>query len=327
MLAITPTQSNAQAALAAFLGAVLPGTSGLAPAVFVGTISGTTLTVTGLAGRQPAGIQGVIQPNSPLLGLGVAPGTIIGAPISGSGGIGTYMVSPSQTLSQPVTMSTGVTIIAGQQNRVAEPTNPYFVVFVPIRFTRLATNVDGSADCKFTGSIAGTTMTVIDVTNGIVQPGATVFGTGVSPSTKIIAQLSGNTGGAGTYQISPSQNVIAGTLSAGSKTLTQSAEIVIQLDFHSPDSLAGDFAQEISTALRDEYGVDFFAGLAPPLNGVVPFYADDAKMTPFLSGENQYEWRFSLDAKFQVDQVVVVPAEYSDSATIVLKDVSAFFPA
>ena len=324
---ISPTQSNCQAALAAFLAAILPGVAGQQPAVFVGTIAGTILTVAALPGKVPAGIQNTIQPNVPLLGLGVAAGTMILSQIGGTtGGVGTYLLSISQTLTQPATMSTGVTIIAGQQNRTAEPANPYFVVFVPINFTRLATNVDGSADSKFIGSISGNVLTVSSIATGSIQPGATIFGTGVAAPTTVVQQLSGTPGGAGTYQVSPSQSAVSATMSAGQKTLTQSAEVTIQLDCHSPDSLAGDFAQIVSTSLRDEYGVDFFANLSPPLNGVVPYYADDPKMVPFQNAENQWEWRFSLDAKFGVDQVVTTPLEYSDSATVVLKDVSALYP-
>ena len=326
MATISPTQSNVQAALTAFLAEVLPGLSG-APAVFIGSIAGTTLTVTGLPGRQPAGIQGTIQLNSPLLGLGVAPGTIILAQLSGvTGGAGIYQISISQTISQPVTMSTGVTIIAGQQNRTAEPNNPYFAVFVPINFERLATNFDGYADCKFTGSIVGNVMTVSDVADGQISPGATVFGTGVSSGTTVIQQLSGATGGAGTYQVSPAQTSGSATLSAGQKMLTQPAECVCQIDFHSPDSLAGDFAQIVSTSIRDSFGVNFFANLPPPFNGVVPFYADSPAMRPFQNAEQQWEWRFSLDAKFEVDQTVSVAQTFADAVTVTLEDVDAVFP-
>jgi hypothetical protein len=324
---IAPTQSIVQAALAAFLAEVLPGVPGQAPAVFVGSIVGTTLTAAALPGKQPAGIQGVIQPNSPLLGFGVVPGTMILSQISGStGGVGTYKISISQTLSQPVTMSTGVTILSGQQNRTAEPNNPYFAVFTPISFDRLATNLDSSADCKLVGSIAGNVLTADLVDTGSISSGATLFGIGVAYGTTVIQQLTGEPGEAGTYQVSPSQTVSQQTISAGGKIMTQEAEVTVQIDFHSPDTLAGDFAQTVSTALRDEYGVDFFANLPAPLNVVSPFYADNPAQRPFVDAEDQYEWRWSLDAKFQVDQAVSIPLEYADAATVIVKDVSALYP-
>ena len=306
-----------QAAIAAFLNAILPGIPGSAPAVFVGSIIGTTLTVSPLSGVSPVGIQGIIALNVPLLGLGVAPGTIITDFGTGSGGVGTYTVSISQNVPS-ATMATGVTVVAGQQNRVVEPANPFFVVFTPLRFTRLATNVDTSEDVKLTGAVAGNTLSVTDIAFGIITPRTILFGIGVALPTTIIRQISGLAGGTGTYLVAPSQTVPSGTLSAGQKTLLQSAQVDVQLDFHSPDTTAGDWAQTISTALRDEFGVSFFAALPSPLNGVVPFYADDPHEVPFINAENAYEWRWSLDAAFEVDQVISVPTQYSDSADVTL---------
>ena len=84
---------------------------------------------------------------------------------------------------------------------------------------------------------------------------------------------------------------------------------------------------EFRTALRDEFGVAFFAALAPPLNGVVPLYADDPRQTPFINSEQQYEWRWVIEVCLQVDQTVTVPQTYSDSATVDVVDVSAAYPA
>ena len=324
MTAISPSQSSIQAALAAFLGAVLPGLSGAAPAVFVGAIAGTTLTITALPGKIPAGIQGTIIPFAPVLGPGVAPGTSIVAQLSGStGGVGTYEVSISQTL-DAATMSTGVTVIAGQANRAAEPANPYFVVMTPIRSPRLATNLDGNADVKFSGSIAGNTMTVTVVDTGTIKVGSTVFGTGVASNTTIQA-LGTGTGGTGTYQVSGSQTLTSRTLSAGAKTMTQDSEFVVQLDFHSPDTLAGDFAKAVSTSFRDEYATSFFAALSPPLNSVTPLYADDPEQRPFINENDQYEWRWVLEAHLEADQTVTVPQQYADAASITVVDVAASY--
>lgn len=319
MTAISPTQSNAQAALAAFLATVLPGIPGAQPAVFAGAISGTTLTVQG-------GVtDGPIPTNVPLLGLGIAPGTTILSQLTGSPGeAGTYQVSVSQAVSQ-ATMATGVTIIAGQVNRVPEPPNPYFAIMTPISFRRLATNQDVNADCKFSGSIAGTSLTVASLSTGAIALGATIFGTGVAFGTVVTAFGTG-TGGPGTYTVAPSQTAAAATMSAGAKTMLQEAEIRVQVDFHAPDSQAGDHAQTVSTALRDEFGTGFFAALSPPLNGVSPLYADDPAQRPFINDQNQFEWRWSLDVHLQLNQVVSVPEEFGDAATITLKDVQALFP-
>ena len=220
----------------------------------------------------------------------------------------------------------GDTIISGQNNRVPEPTESTFCVMTPIRFTRLETNLDTYADVKFTGSITDTAMTVSTVVFGTLLPGATVFGPNVAANTVIVSQSIGPPGGAGIYLVSTAQTVAAGTLSCGGQTLTQGAEIVIQLDFHSADLTAGDLAQTTSTMLRDEYGVDFFAALSPPLNGVVPLYADDPRQMPFINAESQYEWRWVLEAKLQVNQAVQIPQQFADSAVVDAISVEAEFP-
>jgi hypothetical protein len=55
------------------------------------------------------------------------------------------------------------------------------------------------------GSIAATTLTISDVTSGVLGVGSVISGTGITSGTVITAYLTG-TGGAGTYTVSPSQN-------------------------------------------------------------------------------------------------------------------------
>jgi hypothetical protein len=60
---------------------------------------------------------------------------------------------------------------------------------------------------RFTGFISGTTLTVVTLTAGTMRTENTVLGTSVSIGTSIISQLTGTTGGVGTYQVSISQTV------------------------------------------------------------------------------------------------------------------------
>jgi hypothetical protein len=73
------------------------------PAVFTGSISGTTLTVTAVSA-------GYVGAGATLTGSGVTSGTTISSVISASGGVGTYTVSASQTVSS-TTMGASVTPI------------------------------------------------------------------------------------------------------------------------------------------------------------------------------------------------------------------------
>ena len=61
-----------------------------------------------------------------------------------------------------------------------------------------------------TGQIDGTTLTITLVTSGALYIGATISGTGVTAGTRVTNFLSGS-GGIGTYEVSVSQTVAAGT--------------------------------------------------------------------------------------------------------------------
>lgn len=222
----------------------------------------------------------------------------------------------------------GTEVVLAQGNRVPEPKGADFIVMTPLRFDRLATNLDSSLDLKMEGSIAADVMTITAVSPrspGSVVVGASVFGVGVASGTKVTALISG-AGGVGTYRVAPSQTVADGTLSAGRKAMTQAAEATVQLDFHSEDETsAGNMAQTVSTLLRDEYGVEAFANQVPP-RGVVPLYADDPRQMPFVNDQQQYEWRWVLEARFQVDQQVSVPQEYADAVEVGLIEIDSHYP-
>ena len=60
---------------------------------------------------------------------------------------------------------------------------------------------------SFTGSIATTTLTVSAISAGSIFPSMLITGTGVTAGTSIVEQLTGTTGGTGTYKVSASQTV------------------------------------------------------------------------------------------------------------------------
>jgi hypothetical protein len=63
-----------------------------------------------------------------------------------------------------------------------------------------------------TGSITLTTLTVSAVASGTILPSMQFTGTGVTAGTRIVAQLTGTPGGAGTYTVNISQTVASTTL-------------------------------------------------------------------------------------------------------------------
>lgn len=140
MIIISPTQSDVQAALRSFLLAVMPPNTDVVVAQqnrvpepkcpnfviitptrfkrlatnidesgdvsFLGSISGTVLSVEAMD-------MGTIAVGATLFGPGVSQNTTIVAPITGTGGVGTYSVSPAQNVPSG-TMAAGVQSI--QQN-------------------------------------------------------------------------------------------------------------------------------------------------------------------------------------------------------------------
>ena len=138
-------------------------------ATFTGSISTTTLTVTSV-------LSGTIAVGQAIFGNNISQNTVITALGTGTGGIGTYTVSNSQT-----TASTTI-------NSVASP-------------------------AIVTGAIAGTTLTVSAVTSGTLRIGQTIEGTGVTDGT-IIKAFGTGSGGTGTYTVSASQTVASTTIYA-----------------------------------------------------------------------------------------------------------------
>jgi len=78
------------------------------------------------------------------------------------------------------------------------------------------------------GVLAGTTLTVLSVTSGVLYVGAVISGTGVTAGTTITAFGTG-TGGAGTYTVSVSQLVASATITSPvSVTVSSGARWVVQ---------------------------------------------------------------------------------------------------
>jgi hypothetical protein len=65
-----------------------------------------------------------------------------------------------------------------------------------------------------TGSIANNVMTVTAVGSGTVYPGVLVT-SGAATGTQVLSQLTGTTGGIGTYQVSPSEQTVTSTTLSG----------------------------------------------------------------------------------------------------------------
>ena len=73
---------------------------------------------------------------------------------------------------------------------------------------------------NFTGSITTTTLTVSALAYGVIESGQTLYGPGVTTGTLISGQLTGATGGVGTYQVSISQSVSSESMATAATQTT-----------------------------------------------------------------------------------------------------------
>lgn len=208
------------ALIAAFSGEALA-------ASFTGSIAGTTLTVTSLS----SGALSVGQVLSDLTGA-LADGTEITAFGTGEGGLGTYTISPSQTVaSEPMTSAEPATDIPIPRARIGSTL--YAAQYVPAiaqlgAWAQVASILIGSKnapDAVCYGHISTNTLTIVAVSSGAIVVGdflydadgdiingttVTVFGTGA--------------GGVGTYTVNNPQTIGASFTGTGSGTnLTASA--------------------------------------------------------------------------------------------------------
>lgn len=220
-------------------------------------------------------------------------------------------------------LPSGVPAYLGQVNRVPEPHEDDFVVYWPLRFTRLNTNIDSNGDVLYTGSIAADLLTVSDIDFGTIRIGAPVYGVGVTAGTKILDQVSGPDGSVGVYTVSASQTVGSEVMASGIISLEQHAKFTIQTDVHGGNS--ADNAQIITTIFRDGAGIELFAA-ARPQGDIVPLFTSDPRQMPYFNENLQAESRWVIELELQVNQIVTVGSQYASAVTVGMISVDANYP-
>jgi len=153
---------------------------------------------------------GTITAGQSLFGIGVTNETIITALGTGTGGVGTYTINISQTEPSEVFNSAAVA-------------------------------------AKITGSISGTVLTVTAVTSGILYPGQTIQGTGVTAGT-IITALGGSA--ALSYAITT-----GGTGYAAGDTITVTGGIYSQQATYTVATVAAGVVTALTTVSNGVYTV------------------------------------------------------------------------
>ena len=210
-------------------------------------------------------------------------------------------------------LPSGVDIIQGQVNRVAQPSSPDYIVYWPLRQSRLSTNIVETYDNQFMGSISGSTLVVAEpvlfsspLSSGMLLTDGSVGA--IAANTVLGDQVSGSAGGTGTYLVSPAQNLTAEMVYAGQRTDLTPTDYVVQCDVHGPNG--ADNARRIEGLFRSEYATQTFTD-NDPTESVVPLYCDEIKQVPFINDSRQYENRYTLDLHLQINPVVGTPQDFT----------------
>lgn len=104
----------------------------------------------------------------------------------------------------------------------------------------------------------------------------------------------------------------------GTAATEQGTEIHVQMDFYG--ARAASWATMFETMFRSEYATDALEPTCAPL------HADEARMIPLVTGEEQYLERWCVTAVLQYNPVTTTPQQFADTLEITLVDVDVRYP-
>jgi hypothetical protein len=120
-----------------------------------------------------------------------------------------------------------------------------------------------SRSAAFTGSIALTVLTVASGLTGLIFPGMLIAGTTVAADTYVVVQLTGTSGGLGTYTVSVSQTVTSRALTGAMATkLTVTNAGIYNLQFSAQFINTDTAAHDIDVWFRKNAATPTAAGIA-----------------------------------------------------------------
>lgn len=84
------------------------------------------------------------------------------------------------------------------------------------------------------------------------------------------------------------------------------SRIDVQIDFYGAS--AGEYCQAVRSAFRTSWAYSKFT------ENIRPLYTSDGVQVPLITGEQQYESRWTLTASLQYNPITTVPQQYADEA-------------
>ncbi len=104
----------------------------------------------------------------------------------------------------------------------------------------------------------------------------------------------------------PTYNSVSGITSFSTPT-----RIDIQIDFYGASS--GDQCKAVKQVFRTGYATSVFS------DGIKPLYCSDGIQSPMVTGEQQWESRWTLTASLQYNAIVTVPQQYAGALDVTVK--------
>lgn len=103
----------------------------------------------------------------------------------------------------------------------------------------------------------------------------------------------------------------------GARGTRRSTSAAIQIDVYGP--IAAENMQIIETLLRDPYGCDFLRAYR-----VQPLFNSDPVQVPLITGEKQYESRWTMHATLQFNPTVSTSQEFADIVEVTLVEADQY---
>lgn len=103
----------------------------------------------------------------------------------------------------------------------------------------------------------------------------------------------------------------------GGRETTRSTSVGIQIDIYGP--AAAENAQIVGTLLRDVYGCDFLRSYR-----VQPLYCSDPIQLPLVTGEKQYEARWTIQATLQFNPTVSTSQQFADIVELTIAEIEQY---
>lgn len=97
-------------------------------------------------------------------------------------------------------------------------------------------------------------------------------------------------------------------------TVTSPKRIDIQVDFYGP--LSGDQCAAVKGIFRTSYATAQFPA------GIAPLYCSDGNQAPLITGEEQYETRWTLTASLQYNPTVSIPQQSANKLAVNIMEAS-----